>query len=90
MGLHRDVLKLLRSYESAKIDAKIEANYTVSGDSESTWDQIELSVLSRYLTWLNNELSRYPTSLSQDKQTLLSLPSGYHWMYPFLVTYRIG
>ena len=45
-GPHRDVLKLLRSFESAKIAAGLDQ------DVQDRWDRIEIAVLSRYLTWL--------------------------------------
>ena len=86
MGLHRDVLKLLRCFEQAKAE--------VSG-VELRWDQIETEVVKRYISWITKEKSKYTTRLDQDQELLKLVeretPSGkFHWMYQFVLTYRIG
>lgn len=83
MGPHRDVLKLLRSFEQAKVDAGV-------SQVLDRWDQVEIAVLTRYLNWINAELNRYPTTLGQDRQLLNKLPEKAHPLYAFIIVYRIG
>ena len=86
MGLHRDVLKLMRCFEEAKRE--------VSGQ-DTAWHQVEIEIVTRYLTWVTRLKEQYPTALQQDKELLElvtqeTLNGKFHWMYQFVLTYRIG
>ena len=54
MGLHRDVLKLLRCFEQAKRE--------INGQN-AAWHTLEKDILQRYLSWINREKVCYPTTL---------------------------
>ena len=47
------------------------------------------------MTWIRKEKQKYPTLLQADKDLLATVirdtPSGrFHWMYQFVLIYRIG
>ena len=86
MGLHRDVLKLLRCFEQAKAE--------VAG-RDTQWHEIEQEVVKQYLSWVKKEQQKYPTLLSADQEFLKYVEKEtrqgkFHWMYQFVLTYRIG
>ena len=86
MGLHRDVLKLLRCFEEAKNEA---------ADVTKSWHLTELEAVRLYMSWILKEKAKYPTSLEQDRELLeyvtKETPNGkFHWMYQFVLEYRIG
>lgn len=88
MGVHRDVLKLIRCFEQAKAEEQKSAQVI-------TWEQVEINVIKRYMSWILNEKNKYPTTLEADKGLLKLVeretPNGrFHWMYQFVLTYRIG
>ena len=87
MGLHRDVLKLLRSYELAKVESL--------GEEDVSWHIVEIEVIKRYMSWITKMKEQYATWLDHDRELLKLVekltPSGkYHWMYQFVLRYRIG
>jgi len=58
-AIHRDVLKLIRSYARA-------------AQPDATWWHIEIQVIQKYKDWISSMIGRYPTTL-EDDETLLSL-----------------
>ena len=85
-GLHRDVLTLIRCYEEASAEA---------AGQEVELLAIETKVVKRYLKWLSKEKDRYSTGYFADKKKLKAVMAEmaegkYHWMYPHVLTYRIG
>ena len=83
-SLHRDALKMIRSF----VEAKNEAN-----SSNMAWNEIESEVVAKYGEWLQTELARYQTTLAEDEQRLSDVQKNkhlYHWMYQFVLIYRIG
>ena len=85
-GLHRDVLTLIRCYVEASAEA---------AGQEVELLSIETKVVKRYLKWLSKEKDRYSTRYFADKKKLKAVMAEmaegkYHWMYPHVLTYRIG
>ena len=85
-GVHRDVLALIRCYEEAAAEA---------AGQEVELFSIETKVVKRYLKWLGKEKDRYQTRYFADKKKLKAVlaemaDGKYHWMYPHVLTYRIG
>lgn len=76
VALHRDVLKMLR------------ANLQ-DGDKFKN----ELKVIKLYLEWIVQIESNYETSIDFDHsllEILMHQDSKHHWIYKFIVQYRIG
>jgi hypothetical protein len=73
-GLNRDVLALIRAIFSEK------------------GLETEKLVLGLYRKWIANLLTEYSTSLEHDQRLLqhVMLSQDYHWIYKFILIYRIG
>ncbi|CDW87774.1 UNKNOWN [Stylonychia lemnae] len=83
-GLHRDLLRYLRCFFSP--------NYKTNKLSPHQ----EVQTLELYKTMMQNRLDKYPSSIMEDRLLLAKVQDKtnaevkYHWMYEYVLIYRIG